>query len=247
MSAPPPVVFAGDVVVVTGAGRGLGRAYAEHLVGLGARVAINDIDHDAAHDAARAIGPDAAVACVADVATEDGATGVVATALAAFGRLDAVVCNAGGSWHRPFAEITEADLHAMVGPHLFGTFWTIRAAWPHFVAQRHGRVVTTSSDGFFGYAGRGHYAAAKGAVIGLTNTVAVEGAPHGIGANTVMPYGSTRLSTPNAAHTDPALAAPPVAWLCHRDCTENGQTFLTGGDRFQRVVYERRPVDADGS
>jgi NAD(P)-dependent dehydrogenase (short-subunit alcohol dehydrogenase family) len=246
MSVPDTPPFTGDVVLVTGAGRGLGRAYAQHLAARGARVVVNDIDAEPVHDTVASIGSGRAVACVADIATGRGAHDAVAAALDTFGRIDALVCNAGTSWHLPFADMTEADLHTVLDSSLFGTFHPIRAAWPHLVAQGHGRIVTTASDAVFGYAGRGHYAAAKGAVLGLTNTVGVEGAPHGIFANTIMPYGTTRLSTAGAAVTDPLLAAPAVAWLCHRACTENAQTFLTGGGRFVRVVHDRRPVQPSG-
>jgi len=122
--------------------------------------------------------------------------------------------------------------------HVLGTFHTVRAAWPHFVRQGHGRIVTTASGAVFGYAGRAHYAAAKGAVLGLTNTLAVEGEPHGITANTVLPHGRTRLATPGSRAPDPALAAPGVAWLCHRACAETRQSFLIGGGRVTRVRFE---------
>lgn len=243
MSVPPVPPFAGDVVVITGAGRGLGRAYAQHLAAHGACVVVNDVDAGTVADTVGTIERGRAAGCAADISTESGADQLIATALEAFGRLDALVCNAGTSWHLPFADITEADLRSVLDSSLFGTFHPIRAAWRHLVAQGHGRIVTTSSDAVFGYAGRGHYAAAKGAVLGLTNTVAVEGAAHGIFANTIMPYGTTRLSTAGAPVTDPSLAAPAVAWLCHPACTENGQTFLTGGGRFIRVEQHRREVD----
>ncbi len=235
-------VFAGDVVVITGAGRGLGRAYAEHLCELGARVVVNDIDPDVATEVAGLLGAGRAIPCVADVATAAGAARLVTTALDAFGRVDAVVCNAGSSWHRSFAEVTDADLADVLGPHLYGTFHVIQAAWPHFVAQRYGRIVTTASGALFGYAGRAHYAAAKGAVVGLTNTIAVEGREHGIAANTVLPHGATRLATPGSTAPPAADAAPPVAWLCHRDCTETGQIFGTGGGRMVRHTQERHRV-----
>lgn len=242
MSIPDALHFDGDVVVITGAGRGLGRAYAERLVAHGARVVVNDIDAEVVHETAGAIGDAHATACVADVATPAGAACTVAAALDAYGRLDAVVCNAGTSWHLPFDEVTEADIRTVMDGHLYGTFHVIHAAWPHFVHRQHGRIVTTSSDAIFGYAGRAHYAAAKGAVFGLTNTIAVEGRPHGIHANIVLPRAKTRLATPNTTAGDPSRASRPVAWLCHRDCTETGQTFVNGDDRFTRVTFERRPA-----
>jgi NAD(P)-dependent dehydrogenase (short-subunit alcohol dehydrogenase family) len=234
---PGALRFDGDVVVITGAGRGLGRAYAEHLAGAGARVVVNDLDASSVAGTVDAVAAGHATGAPADITTASGAAGLVAAALEVFGRVDAVVANAGTSWHRPFAELTEDDLQQMWQVHVLGTFHTVRAAWPHFVRQGHGRVVTTASGAVFGYAGRAHYAAAKGAVLGLTNTLAVEGEPHGIAANTVLPHGRTRLATPGSSAPDPALAAPGVAWLCHRSCTETGRAFAIGGGRVTRVRF----------
>ncbi|MCB0993569.1 MAG: SDR family NAD(P)-dependent oxidoreductase [Acidimicrobiales bacterium] len=237
MNPPPELRFDGEVVAVTGSGRGLGRAYVEHLAGIGARVVVNDIDADVVHEVVAAIGDRYATGVVADVATADGARHVVEAGLEVFGRIDAVVANAGNSWHQPFGEMTEADLHAVYGPHVLGTFHTVKAAWPHFVRQGGGRIVTTSSGAVFGYAGRAHYAAAKGAVLGFTNTVAIEGKPHGIAANTVLPRGNTRLAEPHHQAPDPALAAPAVAWLCHTTCDETRRAFVIGGGRITRVRF----------
>ena len=233
---PPPLHFDGEVVVVTGSGRGLGRAYVEHLADVGARVVVNDLDGAVVDEVVAGIG-DRAVGVVADIATADGAARLIEGAVASFGRVDAVVANAGNSWHRPFSEMTQDDLTAVLGPHVLGTFHTVRAAWPHLVDRGGGRIVTTSSGAVFGYPGRAHYAAAKGAVLGFTNTIAVEGEPHGITANTVLPRGNTRLAEPHHHAPDPALAAPAIAWMCHRTCTENRRAFVIGGGRITRVRF----------
>jgi NAD(P)-dependent dehydrogenase (short-subunit alcohol dehydrogenase family) len=227
--------FEGRVAVVTGAARGLGRAYAALLAARGASVIVNDIDADAADEAAGTMA--GARAFHADVASPAGASALVQDALDAHGRIDIVVANAGTSWHRPFADLTADDVHEVFGPSVLGTFNVVHAAWPHFVAQRHGRIVTTSSGAVFGFAGRAHYAAAKGAVLALTNTMALEGAAHGVFANSVLPWGATRLSRPGGGAPDAALAAPPVVWLCHEACQENGAAFVVGGGRVARVTF----------
>jgi NAD(P)-dependent dehydrogenase (short-subunit alcohol dehydrogenase family) len=238
--------FDGRVAVVTGAGRGLGRCYAQLLGSLGAGVVVNDIDADVVVEAAATV--PGGVACVADVADSRGAAAVVAAALEHFGRLDIVVANAGTSWHRPFADVSTADLQAVLGPSLFGTFEVVAAAWPHLVDQRYGRIVTTASGAIFGFAGRAHYAAAKSAVLGLSMTLAVEGAANGVFTNCILPRGDTRLARPEHKAPDPMLAAPAVAWLCHETCTENGGAFVVGGGRMARVALRaERSVTAESS
>ncbi len=231
--------FDGRVVIVTGAGRGLGHTYAELLAGRGASVVINDVDADVARAVAASL--PGAVACPADVASNDGGGLVVRTALDVFGRIDVIVANAGTSWHRPFGELVTEDLADVLGPSLFGTFHVVRSAWPHLVAQRFGRIVTTASGAVFGFAGRAHYAAAKGAVLALTTTLAIEGAPHGVFSNCVLPWGATRLARPGSDAPDAALAAPPVAWLCHETCQENGAAFSIGDGRIARVRFAPGP------
>src|SRR6185437_11316236 len=171
--------FDGRVAVVTGAGRGIGRAYAELLAARGARVVVNDLGGAMtgggadAGPAAEVVDEIAAVGGVAvadahDVSSEEGAAALIATAIDQFGRVDALVNNAGIiRWAKfPEADAENVDQHLAV--HLWGSFHTSRAAWPHFVEQGYGRIVNTTSSGMFGLPNNVGYATAKAAVIGLT-------------------------------------------------------------------------------
>jgi NAD(P)-dependent dehydrogenase (short-subunit alcohol dehydrogenase family) len=231
--------FDGRVALVTGAGRGLGRAYAELLAARGARVIVNDIDHDAAHATARELG---VAAIVADVSTEVGARSVLDQA----GPVDVLIANAGVSWHRDFAELSAVEFDDALRHNLASTVHVVRAAWPQMVTNQYGRVLTTSSGGIFGIAGRAHYVAAKGAVWALTKTLAVEGEPHRIHVNCVLPWGATRMAREGSAAPPAADAAAAVAWLCHEHCAITGEAFTVGGGKIARVVLERsRSVAAD--
>jgi NAD(P)-dependent dehydrogenase (short-subunit alcohol dehydrogenase family) len=218
------VRFDGRVVIVTGAGRGIGRAYTELLASLGAEVVSNDID---AFDGVTHVG---------DVSDPVVAESLVQSALDRHGQLDALVNNAGNViWATmPGADADNLDAHLRV--HVHGTFNTVRAAWPHMAAAGSGRVVNTTSSGVFGLKGNVGYATAKGAVIGMTRTLAVEGADAGIKVNAVAPAAATRLGgntdDPNMA---PHLVAPLVAYLAHADCPVTGQIYTAGAGRFARL------------
>jgi len=233
--------FDGRVVLVTGGARGLGRAYAELLAARGARVIVNDIDRDAASAAAAELD---ATFVVADVSTEAGARSVVEET----GPIDAVIANAGVSWHRDFAEMTTSEFDDALRHNLSSTFQVVSAVWPQMMARGRGRIVTTASGGIFGIAGRAHYVAAKGAVWALTKTLAIEGEPYGIQVNCVLPWGATRMAREGSAAPPAGDAAAAVAWLCHEHCSITGETFTVGGSKIARVVLERGPsLEADPS
>lgn len=245
--------FDGRVAVVTGAGRGLGRAYALLLAERGASVVVNDLGSSAAGEGSDA-GPASAVvgeiiaaggeavADGSDVATAEGGTAAVEAALDAFGRVDVLVANAGIIRWGSLPDLTAEDLDAHLAVHLGGSFHPARAAWPHFVDQGGGRIVLTTSAGLFGLAANTAYAAAKGAVLGLTRSLAVAGRDHGIAVNAVAPAAATRMGgDPDDAAMAPELAAPMVAWLAHERCPATGEVHAAGAGRFARIVIAQAP------
>jgi NAD(P)-dependent dehydrogenase (short-subunit alcohol dehydrogenase family) len=239
--------FEGRVAVVTGAGRGIGRAYAQLLARRGARVVVNDLGGSTAGRGADA-GPagDAvteivaaggtAVADTNDVADVTGAQAIVDTAVDQFGRIDVVVNNAGIIRWAGFPAVDADSLDAHLAVHVGGSFNTTRAAWPHMVEQGYGRVVMTTSAGVFGLPNNASYAAAKGAVIGLTRSLNTAGAKLGIKVNAIAPAAYTRMASgPGADQLPPELVAPMVAFLAHEDCPVSGEIYAAGAGRFARV------------
>ena len=202
-----PIDFTGQAVVVTGAGRGLGRLYALDLAGRGAQVVVNDIGATmggSGTDASVADGVVAeiqaaggtAIASYESVDSPEGGAAIVEAALSSFGRLDAVVSNAGIYEMTPFDELSTEQWRRMLQVHLDGTFYLCQPAFRVMKAQGYGRLVLVASNiGAFGQEQAVHYGAAKGGIIGLTNGLANEGAPHGILANAVLPVGRTRMMT----------------------------------------------------
>ncbi|MCU1578081.1 MAG: putative short-chain dehydrogenase [Rhodoglobus sp.] len=250
--------FNGDVIVVTGAGTGLGREHALLLGRLGARVVVNDVGatltgeslgERPADEVVRTIleAGGQAVANNDSVSTEEGAMGIIKTAIDTWGRVDGVVNNAGILRDRTFAKMSLDEFRAVIDVHLVGAFLVTKAAWPHFREQGHGRVVaTTSGAGLYGNFGQANYAAAKMALVGFVKTLAVEGARDGIKANALSPAGRTRMSDATleeefASRLDPSLVSPAVAMMMHRSCPWSGETIAAGGGRVGRVFVAETP------
>lgn len=251
--------FSGQVVVVTGAGRGLGRLYALEFARRGASVVVNDVGgsmkgsgsdtsvaDEVVDEIARADG--AAVASHDSVDSPEGAEAIVAAAIDKFGRLDAVVSNAGIFSSIPFEELSTDDWRRMLSVHLDGGFYLSQSAFRVMKAQGYGRFVfISSSAGMFGQHMEAHYAAAKAGLVGLTNVIALEGAEHGILANTVLPYGVSRMVTETVEDTTaleesgllnairPELVAPIVVYLASRACEFSHRNYSAFGGRFARV------------
>lgn len=259
-----PLSFAGRVAVVTGAGRGIGRAYALLLAERGARVVVNDLGGSMTGVGADD-GPAAAVVAEitaaggtaladgTDVADPGGASSLVGRAVETFGRLDILINNAGIMRWAGLPEVDADALARHLAVHLFGSFNTLRAAWPQMADQGYGRVVMTTSTGIFGLAENTAYATAKAAVVGLTRSAAVAGARHGIAINCIAPAAYTRMAGraepgddpgangPMATAMAPELVAPMAAFLAHEDCPVTGEIYTAGAGRFARLVLTSTP------
>jgi NAD(P)-dependent dehydrogenase (short-subunit alcohol dehydrogenase family) len=255
-----PVSLADQRAVITGAGRGLGRAYALDLARRGASVVVNDFDRgnaDAVVSEIVAAGG-RAVASYEAVSSKRAGQAIVDLALSAFGGLEVVINNAGILRPGYFENLSEREINEVLDIHLDGTIYVTQAAWPHLQAQNYGRVVlTSSSTGMFGNHGQANYAAAKGGVWGLGRALAYEGQAHNIQVNVLLPYAATvihkddpipdiveeyaKFVTPDlrkrldAVNHDPAMTAHLVTYLASRECTTTAEAFSVCYGRYARV------------
>lgn len=251
--------FDGRTAVVTGAGGNpsLGRSHALLLAERGANVVVNDIGRTAAPgyagtasaeevaDEIRRSGGNA-VADGNSIATEEGASALIQTAIEAYGRIDVLVNNAGISIAAAFDEMTSRDIQQHIDINLMGTIWTCRAAWPHMKANGYGRIVNTSSGAFAGAPLLVAYSASKGGIFSFTRALAGEGEAFGIKVNNLNPGAFTRMvaaqqdkSSPMyqlaQASLPPELVAPVAAFLSHESCSANGDTINGVGGLVNRV------------
>jgi NAD(P)-dependent dehydrogenase (short-subunit alcohol dehydrogenase family) len=241
------------VIIVTGAGGGLGRDYALTLAREGASVVVNDLGGARDGTGAGSAMADHVVAEIRDaggravanydsVATEEGAAGIIKTALDEFGAVHGVVSNAGILRDGTFHKMTSEQWDSVLKVHLYGGYNVLRAAWPHFREQSYGRVVVaTSTSGLFGNFGQTNYGAAKLGLVGLINTLALEGAKYNIHTNAVAPIAATRMTQdimpPEVLEKlTPEFVAPVVAYLCTEENPNTGSVFIVGGGKVQRVA-----------
>ena len=235
--------FDGEVALITGAGRGIGRGHALELARRGARVVVNDADGPAAKTVADEISAAGGQAVTShdSVTTPAGGAAIVDQALDAFGQLDIVVSNAGILRDKSFGQLTPDLVDAVLDVHLRGAFHVLIPAWRQMKQRGYGRIVTTTSaSGLFGNFGQANYGAAKAALAGLTRVLAVEGRKIGINVNAVAPAAATRMNArllgERAALLPPDAIAPVVAFLAHRDCTLSGQILSAGGGHVSAVL-----------
>ncbi len=246
--------FKGKVVVITGAGGGLGKAHALEFARRGAKVVVNDLggagDGTGSGDAAdyvveeiRAAGGEA-IANKASVADKAGAQSIIDDAVSAYGTVDILVNNAGILRDKSFKKMNMDDWDIVMDVHINGTAYVTKAAWPIMYEKSYGRIVLTSSvSGIFGNFGQANYAAAKTGMVGLMNVLAIEGLSKNIKVNVLAPAAETRLigTIPGVAVNPdnpqpmrhPRLVTPVVLLMCAED-GPTGLTFHAGNGEFYR-------------
>ncbi len=248
-----PIRFEDKVVIVTGAGGGLGRAHALLFARHGAQVVVNDLGGSAHGEGANASAADRVVAEIraaggVAVANHDSVTDgdkIVQNALDAFGRVDVVVNNAGILRDKSFAKMEDADWDLVYRVHLEGAYKVTHAAWPHLREQNYGRVIFTSStSGIYGNFGQANYASAKLGLYGLTRTLALEGRKNNILVNAIAPTGGTRMTEGLIAPQvfellKPELISPLVVYLGSEQCQDTSDLFEVGGGWIGKVRWER--------
>ncbi len=252
------ILFTDRVAVVTGAGAGLGRAYALELARRGAKVVVNDLGGAADGSGTSSRAADKvveeirafdgqAVANYDSVASKEGGEAIVKAAIDAFGRLDILINNAGILRDKSFMKMTESDWKAVLGVHLDAAYYVTQPAFAHMREQKYGRIVlTTSAAGLFGNFGQANYSAAKMGLIGFMNTLKQEGARYDIHINTVAPIAATRLTEgllpPDLlARLEPENVAPAVLYFCSEDCSHSGEILNAGGGYFSRSAIVTGP------
>lgn len=230
------------VAIVTGAGRGLGRAHALALARGGARVLVNDLDAAGAAQVCEEIARLGGEALASSASVQDLAAveAMVALALRHWSRVDILVNNAGILRDRTFAKLDLADFRLVLDVHVMGSVHCTRAVWPHMKERGYGRVIfTTSSSGLYGNFGQSAYSAAKMALVGLMQTLALEGARHGIHVNCLAPSAATQMthglwSPEDLAALDPQRVSPAVVALAS-EAAPNKQVVLAGAGSFKRA------------
>lgn len=241
---PDKLHFNGRVAIITGAGGGLGREYASLLASRGCSIVVNDLDKNNADLVVDKINREGGVAIANYNSVEEG-DAIVRATLDKFGRVDILINNAGILRDKSMLKMTDQEWDIIQQVHLKGAFLISRAAWPHMRERGYGRIImTASSAGLYGNFGQANYAAAKMGLIGLSNTLAVEGAKYNIHSNVIIPIAASQLTAdviPEQllSRLAPAYVAPVVAYLCHESCKETGGTFEASGGWVARYKLHR--------
>jgi NAD(P)-dependent dehydrogenase (short-subunit alcohol dehydrogenase family) len=241
-----PKPFDNKVVAITGAGKGLGRAYAHHFAALGARVIVNNRRHQGEQESSADLVVDEimstggnAIAEYSSVEDLKAGDKLLARALETFGRLDCLVANAGVTEGRSFRKQTLEEFHGLLEINLMGTVNVVHPVFRHFCEHDGGNIiVSTSSAGLFGEFGLPGYSTSKAAVIGLMRSLSLEGAAKKVWVNAIAPYAATQMTMRHmpdelAICLDPAEVAAVVAWLASN--AVSGEILIAGGGRVARA------------
>ena len=254
--------FDDKVVIITGAGNGLGKSHALEFAKRGAKVVVNDLGGSAFGDGAdsapaqvvvdeiKAAGGEA----VANFDSVEDGDKIVETAMDTFGRIDVVVNNAGILRDKSFHKMTDDDWDLIYRVHIKGSYKVAHAAWPHMREQEYGRIINTASAaGIYGNFGQANYSMAKLGLHGLTQTLAIEGKKRNIFVNSIAPIAASRLTEtvmpPDILkNLKPEYVSPLVSYLCHESSKETGGLFEVGCGWFAKLRWERTnglglPVD----
>jgi NAD(P)-dependent dehydrogenase (short-subunit alcohol dehydrogenase family) len=243
--------FDGRVAIVTGGGRGLGRAYARLLASRGAKVVVNDIGssiwgdnigENPAQDVVNEIkaAGGVAIASTDTVATIAGGTAIIAAAMENWGRLDILIPNAGNVRRGALDEMPQKDFESVINVHLHGAWNLVRPGFEIMKKADYGRVVLTCSiGGIYGNTHVVNYGMAKAAMIGLNNIIGIEGADRGVKSNIILPGAVTRMSegldVSQFPPMPPEYVAAMVGWLAHESCSVSGEMFVSTAGRVARA------------
>jgi len=246
------ISFEDRTVIVTGAGNGLGKAYAIELGNRGAKVVVNDLGGAVDGSGSGSTPADEvvneiisnggeAVANYDSVATKDGGESIVQSAIDNFGTVDAVINNAGILRDKSFAKLSEEELSLVIDVHLKGTFFVSQPAFTVMKEKNYGRIVNVASpSGLFGNFGQSNYGAAKMGIVGLTNVLAIEGAKYNIKVNVIAPTAYTRMTEALLPEDvgklfGPELVTPMVTYLASEACEPSHEIFGVAAGRFARI------------
>lgn len=251
------IEFQDRVAVITGAGGGLGRAYATLLASRGAAVVVNDIGGTVHGKGSGTESADAVVAEIeadggtavaeySSVADPEGGAAIVQKALDSFGRVDILINNAGILRDRTLSNMEWDELDDVLDVHLRGAFYVTKPAFIQMKEHQYGRIIMTSSaSGLFGNFGQSNYGAAKAGLFGFMNVLKLEGSKHGITIHAIAPIARTRMTDEllgeMADHADPASVAPAVAYLVSEDCELSGEVWSIGAGSVSRIFTGLTP------